>query len=134
MTARVFTRFRLLLAHDIAWFSFFFACCLQSERIAKFVGFVVVFVAERAGAYAQRIMSPLTPRQMRIRATVTVVRYMGLIAALIWADVVFADRAMWALSSVIIPVMIVFCYTQVRLQLGLEPLMQGNEPQPPKQI
>jgi hypothetical protein len=92
-----------------------------------------LLIAERAGGYAQRLMTTLTRRQMRIRATITVLRYIGVIAALIWLDVVYSDQAMWALSSLVIPLMLVFCYTQVRLQLGLEPLMQGNEPEPPSQ-
>lgn len=130
---RVATRFRLLLVHDIAWFLFFFGCCLSSQRVAKFVGFALLIIADRASGYAQRLLGTLTLRQMRIRATVTVIRYTALVGCLIWADVVFADRAMWALSSVVIPVMVVFCYTQVRLQLGMEPLMPENEPQPPNQ-
>jgi uncharacterized protein YacL len=130
---RLANRFRLLLVHDIAWFLFFFACCLSPARVAKFVAVVMLIIAERASGYAQRLIGTLTLRQMRIRATVTVIRYIAAVGCLIWADIVFADRVMWALSSVVIPVILVFCYTQVRLQLGREPLMRDNEPQPPNQ-
>ena len=135
---RVATRFRLLLLHDIAWFLFFFACCLSNERMAKFVGAVLVIVAERAGGYAQRLIGTLTLQQMRTRAILTVVRFLILSGCLVWADFAIVrdspDRAPpGVLSIFLVPILLIFCYAQVRIQLGLEPLMQGNEPKPSNQ-
>ena len=135
---RIANRFRLLLLHDVAWFLFFFACCLSDERVAKFVGLVLIIVAERAGGYAQRMIGTLTLRQMRIRATVTAIRYLALSGGLVWADFTLPRESPenappGVLSILVLPVLLVFCYAQVRAQLGLEPLMPDNEPKPPNQ-
>ena len=126
---RVATRFRLLLLHDIAWFLFFFACCLSNERVAKFVGVVLVIVAERAGGYAQRKIGTLTLRQMRQRTTITAARYFILSGCLVWADFAIVrdspDRAPpGVLSFFVVPILLVFCYARVRVQLGS---FQNNE-------
>jgi hypothetical protein len=133
----VATRFRLLLLHDIAWFLFFFACCLSDKRAAKFVAMILVMIAERASGYAQRMIGTMTRRQMRIRAVFTVIRYAALCACLIWADLTLIpktpDKAPPGLLSIFaVPLVLVFCYVQVRIQLGLEPLMPNNEPKPPQ--
>ena len=135
---RVATRFRLLLLHDILWFLFFFACCLSDHRLAKFVGAILVIAAERASGYAQRMIGTMTLRQMRIRAVITVVRYAALCACLVWVDLTLIpktpDKAPPGLASIfLVPLALVFCYVQVRKQLGLEPLMPDNEPKPPNQ-
>jgi hypothetical protein len=132
------TRFRLLLVPDIAWLLFFFACCLSDERVAKFVGMILLIVAGRASGYAQRMIGTMTLQQMRIRACVTIIRYLALSAFLIWVDFTwdrdYPHRAPpGALSILLIPILLIFCYVQVRTQLGLEPLMPENEPKPPNQ-
>src|SRR5690242_20499807 len=135
---RLATRFRLLLLHDIAWFLFFFACCLSNERVAKFVGMILLIVAGRASRYAQGMIGTIAFQQMRIRAGVTVMRYLALSAFLIWVDFTFDRDAPHrappgAMSILLIPILLIFCYVQVRTQLGLEPLMSDNEPKPPNQ-
>lgn len=135
---RIATRFRLLLLHDIGWVLFFFACFLSDKRMAKFISIIVLIVAEQAGRYAQRMIGTLTLRQMRTRATVTVIRYLAVSGFLVWIDFTSvrgpSNKAPPGIFSLlVVPVLLVLCYMQVRLQLGLEPLMQENEPKPPNQ-
>jgi hypothetical protein len=128
MSARVVTRFRLLVLHDVAWFAFFFACALPSRRTAYAVAASLVLLAKHAGARAERLTELLTRRQMRFRAAITIAGYTTLTAGAIYAIGITNPR-IWVFFGLVFPVLAVFCYMQVRLELGLEPTMQGNEPQ-----
>ena len=132
------TRFRLLLLHDIAWLLFFFACCLSDERVAKFIGMILLIASGQASRYAQRMIGTMTLEQMRIRAGLTVIRYLALSGFLVWIDFTWDRDAPHrappgAMSILLVPIVLIFCYVQVRTQLGLEPLMSDNEPKPPNQ-
>ena len=119
---RIATKFRLLLLSDIASFLFVCACLLSLRPAAKVAGVLFLIVADRAGAYAQRLIGGLTLRQMRIRAIVTVVRYLAFSGFFIWADfTIFQNPPGKAppgiLSLLVIPILMVFCYVQVHNQL-----------------
>jgi hypothetical protein len=128
MRSPALTRFRLLLVQDIAWFTFFFACAIPSRRMAYIIGGSLVLLAKHAGARAERLTERLTGRQMRVRAAITIAGCAGLTVGAIYA-IGLSNPRIWVFFGIGFPVLAVFCYVQVRLELGLEPNMQGNEPQ-----
>ena len=128
MSAQVITKFRLLVVQELAWFAFFFACAIPSRRVAYAVAVSLVLLAKHAGARAEQLKEPLTRRQMRFRAAITISGCATLTAGAIYA-IGIGNPRIWVFFGMVFPVLAVFCYAQVRLELGLEPTMQGNEPQ-----
>lgn len=120
VTLPVFTKFRLQITLDVANFVLP-AICLLPHRIG--LG-LAVFIALLSRGIRDRIAqmhedSP-TRRQRWAHANLVIVGYLIWIAGTIYAAVHFNDPAVWALSSVLIPVLAVFCYLAVRVNLGLD--------------
>ncbi len=125
MRMRRLSRFRLLLIGDIWSFAVPLVILIPPFRIAFPLCLVFALIAGLAMRRAYQMSEALSRRQMRIRAVVALIGYPAWIIEIICVGIVFADPAVWALASVAIPLLCVFCYMSVRAKLGLEPNISG---------
>jgi hypothetical protein len=85
---------------------------------------VAIFIVLGARAIRGRALAlpeeQRSNRQRQAHAILTVLGYLVWIVGIIYGDICLRDRAMWALSTVLIPILCLFCYMAVRVNLGLE--------------
>jgi uncharacterized protein YacL len=117
----VLTKYRLLLAVDVANFTWPVLIAILPQRTGFGIAVFTVLIARWIRARAATMTDDLrTKTQRRAHATLVIVGYCMWIIGIIYADIRFNDPAMWALSSVFIVVLCVFCYVAVRVNLGLD--------------
>ena len=127
------TKFQLQLAKDITIFAWpivaiflhsvighFYGAPPPGLIVAALVGVPVGLLHRYIHRRLQGMPDGLATRQMQIHAIVVVAGYLVWISGIIYTAAVFADRAVWALASLLIPVLGVFCYWSVRVNLGRE--------------
>jgi hypothetical protein len=132
-----FTKFRLLLAKDVAtfvsfplmmWLSTFllsgYTQPAQKLFLAIAFGTPLGLLHRFADKRIRQLPDPLTSREMRSHAIVTFVGYVFWIAGILCVATFLRERSVWALTCIIVPVLGVFCYVALRANLGLEPLMR----------
>jgi hypothetical protein len=135
-----FTKFRLLVAKDVATFvsfplvmwlsTFLFSGYSQSARKLLFavaLGTPLGLLHRFADKRIRRLPDPLTSREKHLHAIVTLVGYVFWLAGILCVAIMLREPSVWALTSVIVPVLCVFCYLAVRTNLKLEPLI-GPKP------
>jgi protein-S-isoprenylcysteine O-methyltransferase Ste14 len=121
VTLPVLTKFRLLVALDVANFAWPVLLAVLPHRVGFGIAVFIVLIARGIGARAARITEDSrTKRQRLTHAIVVIVGYLIWISGIIYADVRFNNPAAWALSSVFIVLLCVFCYVAVRVNLGLD--------------
>ena len=116
-------KFVLLLASDVATFAWVLAICIPPRPLGFAVALILGFVGGVAYRRARRIDQPLSQKERRTRAGVTIGGYSLWISGIIWAAIAFESPSVWAFTSVIIPVLGVFCYMSVRTKPALEPAL-----------
>jgi len=123
------SKFQLILLRDVCLFSFFWACALSPRALAVLVAGFLMTMAKHADARIQRVPEPLTRGQRRAQAAVTIGGFSSFGIVLLVATIHENTPRAWCIvAGVFFPVIAVFCYWAVRIELGLEPLMEAARP------
>jgi hypothetical protein len=117
-------KFAALLVRDLSAFSWFWPLIIFHDmRAGKFVLIALGLMMAHAHQYARRISDPLLPWQTYVRVCIAGIGFCAWIALLLVAAVREQSPALWALCSILIPVLLVFGYASLRVKMGKEPLI-----------